>query len=326
MNPVKYIYEFVKSIPPYLRNVRRCRNLDFFQYKELTRVDFRPPMALSSVLGYGNYRAVANYKGRSFNFFTDYLEHGINANTDPVHVRMLGHLEHPLIKNIYTYGQFRKEVLENCLKHDGIKGKRIYTVGPYVLWADNQMSKEQLAQVKKKYGKILCVYPVHSTAAHTTDFKFHILIDKINEIRRDFQTVFMCMYWRDIQVHPDYVKRYLDEGYVIVSNGHGADPMFISRQKDMMMVSDMIMANGFGSHIGYAIALGKPVYMIRAEYEYRDSKENAICIDARPKDVRDVEERCFDLFGEYNHTITEKQLEFVRYYWGTPQKTINNYE
>lgn len=316
MNPIRYIYEFVKSIPPYVKNVKRCRNLDFFQYEELSRVDFYPIKSLYSVLSYGHYRVVAHYKGRPFNFFTDYVEHGINANKDPYHTKMIGHLEHPLIKDIYTYGQFRKEVIENCLAHDGVKGKRIHMIGPYILRADNQMSEAQRADVKKRYGRILCVYPIHSTRSHSAEFDIQNLIDKINEVRKDFQTVFMCMFWRDIQTHPELVQRYKDEGYIIVTNGHGSDPMFISRQKDMMMVSDMVMANGFGSHIGYAIALGKPVYMIKAEYEYRNSEDESVSIDSRPKDVREVEERVFQLFGQYRQEMTTEQLEFVKYYWG----------
>ncbi|MBQ9546045.1 MAG: hypothetical protein IJU90_02005 [Bacteroidales bacterium] len=312
MGVFKKTIAFIKALPPYLKNVRRCRNLDFFEYEELSRVDFKVPEPFSSCLSYGHHRVVSNYKGRPFNLMSDYVEHGINANKDPYHTRMLGHLEHPLIKHIYTYGPFRREVIENCLRVDGIKGKTVHTMGPYILWADNQMTDERRRKVKEKYGRILTVYPIHSTRSHQAVFDTDTLISKINEIRGDFDTVFMCMYWRDIQTRRDLIEKYQSLGYVIVTNGHGSDPLFISRQKDMMMLSDMIMANGFGSHIGYAIALGKPVYMIKSEYKYKQSDASV----SQPKDVIDIEERCLKLFGEYSHTITKEQLDFVYYYWG----------
>lgn len=316
MNLVKYIYEFVKSIPPYVKNVRRCRNLNIFDYEELSSVEFDPIKSFRSVLNYGNYRAVANFKGRPFNFIRDYVEHGFNALTEPQYVRGLGHLERPGIRRVYTFGAYRRSAIENCLKADGVKHRKVYEMGPYILWADNQLSEKERATIKEKYGKILLVFPVHSFKEYTAEYGIESVIEEINSHKEDFQTVFVCMYWRDILSHPEVIERYKKEGYIIVSNGCAADPMFLSRQKDMIMLSDMVLANGIGTHIGYAIALDKPVYMLRPQYSYIDKSGKNHIESARPKQTEDVERMFFETFKNYDFSITQHQKDFIKTYFG----------
>lgn len=304
-----YILSFVKSLFIYLRNVRRCRNIDYFHYDDLVSNDFDPVKSFKSVLSYGNYRAISKITGHRFNFLRDYLEHGLNFGQTAESVFGMGYLDRPFIRNIYTLSDVRKQAIEQaCLKR-GLKKRKIFAVGPYIKAINNFHNASALEEIKRMYGKILLVYPVHSTRSHTIDYDLDAFMAKIEEIRSHFQNVFVCMYWQDIYNYPQYINYYSKHGFIIVSNGHSSDPMFLSRQKDLIMLSDMMITNSVGTHIGYSICLDKPVYMVGSPFDK----------EGKPQFVDGFIEESqmfFDAFKKFNFNITDHQRKLVETYWG----------
>ena len=304
-----YACSFVKSFFEYYRNVRHCRKIDYFHYKELVSVDFDPVKSFKSVLSYGNYRAISNIKGHRFNFLRDYLEHGLHFGETIDSVLGMGYINRPFIRNVYTFSAVRKKTIEHACQELGIKNRKVYAVGPYIKAVNNFYSIDQLSRIKNKYGRILLVYPVHSTRDNAKDYDIVEFIEKINEIKSHFQSVFVCMYWQDIYSYPQYIDAYLKQGFIIVSNGHSSDPMFLSRQKDLIMLSDMMMTNSVGTHIGYSICLDRPVYMVGSPF---DKNGKPLFVDGFVEESQ----MFFDVFKDFDFEIKDKQIQLIEKYWG----------
>ena len=241
------MFEFIVSFFKYIYYNSKCKSLDYFHFKELLKKDYDPPKFFKSVTFYGNYKAVSNLLNKHFSFLTEYLEHGVCFINTPESARLLGYLDRIFIKTIYTYGPVRKKLIEEYLQLKNLK-RTVIAVGPYIKGAANFYSPDKLSEIKSKYGKILLAYPQHSIENVNVSYDSFELIREINKRRSDFDNVFICLYWKDILLHPEYVERYESEGYVVVTNGHRSDPKFLSRQKDLIELSDMMITNGLGTH------------------------------------------------------------------------------
>lgn len=284
--------------------------MNFFDYKELIKGPFILPPFFNSVLLYGNNHAVENLTHRTFRLSSDYLEHGVCFYDTPESTMLMGYATRPGIQHIYTYSEHRKAIIQEFLRMKGLK-KDVIAIGPYIAGASNFHSEEELRQIKQKYGKILLVYPSHSIDTALAKYDEQSLIDEIRKHEDQFDNVFICLYWKDI-LNESRLQHYLDNGFTVVCNGLGSDPHFLSRQKDLISLADMVMTNGLGTHIGYAVYLNKPVYFFQQKHYYTDGKGNVSNV---PK-LKIIENTFINAFKEFSFDITPEQIGLVKEYWG----------
>ena len=50
---------------------------------------------------------------------------------------------------------------------------------------------------------------------------------------------------------------------MVVTAGYIMDPLFLSRLKSIIQLSDLTMSNNVGTHLGYCIYLNKPHWIVR---------------------------------------------------------------
>ncbi len=308
------LLRYVKYFIFYNYYVMRNKKLDFFQYEKLA-VNF-PIFSKSlepGIIGnkcYGNLWAVKNALGSKFEK-ESMIEHGLYFGEYVIN----SECQIKGLKTIYTYGKYRLEALQKSniyeLKHINIK-----TIGPYIQYVNNFSNKNKLIKIKKMYGKILLVFPYHSSPERDSQFDTDNFIDKIKVVASNYDSVFISMFWLDI-VYGNH-KLYVDAGFTIVSSGHRNDPYFLQRQRDLIDLADMTMSNEIGTHIGYCICLGKPHFLYSQK----------ICttpILNKPSDNFDDEyknilrkERAYlsEIFSSSIPEITDKQIKVVEYYWG----------
>lgn len=308
---IKKTILFIPSIIKYRREARRLSTVDFFDYEELLKGGNMPLMFVNCVCAYGNHKAIEKLIHRRFNFLRDYLEHGVCFYDTPESTMLMGYATRPGIKNIYTYSNHRKGFIEQYLQSKGIV-KQIHPIGPYILGAENFHSRVDLEKIKKQYGKILLVYPCHSLDTIVANYDIDSLIEEIHSRKQDFDSVFVCLHWKDIK-NEERLLKYKNSGCTVVCNGVGSDPNFLSRQKDIMMLSDMVMTNGLGTHIGYAVCLQKPVYFFQQNKYHTD--QNGNLLEAN-KNVDATEQLFMNAFQHYSFDITPEQIELVEKFWG----------
>ena len=78
-------------------------------------------------------------------------------------------------------------------------------------------------------------------------------------------------------------------------------------QKDLIMLSDMMLTNGLGTHIGYSICLGKPVFFYNQKTYVNSESKNSLS---------DTESEFIKEFGDFSFSISNAQEKLVKEYWG----------
>lgn len=191
----------------------------------------------------------------------------------------------------------------------------IYAIGAPFFYATSLLNEEQLQSEKKRLGRNLLAFPMHSETHVDTNYNPQKFLDILAEERKHFDTVRVCMYWKDVLrgIH----KVFEDAGYECVCNGHLFDPNFLRRQKSLFELADATISNGVGSHIGYSLYMGKPHWLIDDEYEYVNSSKIG---DAEElTDVANKEnflrvKRAF--LNNADYKITTSQRDIIDEFWG----------
>ena len=308
---ISHLYQFCKSFVIYRYYSCKLRKIDYFQYGVLVEKIFPAPKSFASVTAYGNYKAVASLKKSSFNFFTEFLEHGISFSTNTDSCEKQGYINRPYIRKVYTFGNERKQIIKKYLKNKGLK-REVITVGPYIKGAKFFKSEKEIQKLKEKFGKTLLVFPSHSTHDIDSVYDRNELIEEIKRVSINFNTVLICLYWKDILTGKHTI--YESAGLKIVTAGYGNDPAFLSRLKDLIEISSQTMSNNIGTHIGYSVCMDKPHYLYTQKSEHLTAnKQEKFEPDHSYHEIK----KQFELiFGNYSEVITPEQLELVKKYWG----------
>lgn len=267
---------------------------------------------------YGNYKAIKKLSKGKFNPLRDFSEHGIVFSDS---LQSIPQLNLSKIRDIYTCSDIRKSIITKYVELQKANNK-VYAVGPFILGAQDFWTEAQITQLKKQYGKILLCYPAHSIVNVKNEFDLDEFIKSIEKIKNYFQSVFVCLHLLDI--NGPLERKCIDRGYKVVSNGHPDDPLFLSRQKSVMMLSDMVMSNCIGTHIGYSIAVGTPFYFVPQKItnlskagEFVNEYEK---VEKKRKDELEIE--ILTLFGDFSFEINRQQREFIEKIWGKNEFNI----
>jgi hypothetical protein len=315
---LKKLFKFFKTSCLYFYCRNKCKEIDFFQYEKLSKANIPLPFSLTPTFLYGNYKAVAKLKGHSFNFWNEYLEHGITFYQTIESVAGLGYANRKIVRKIYTFSEHRKQIILNYLSQNNLK-KEVIAVGPYIKGASHFYSMNELESIKNKYGKILLVFSVHSNRYTKLQFNQIDFINAIKKASSYFDNVFICMYFNDVLENKSFVAQCEKQNFIIVCSGHSGDPKFLSRQKDLIYLSDMVMTNALGTYMGYAICMNKPLYFFNQETDYQLIENIQFLSEIIKKGEQNIAQFKMEylrLFGNFSFNITEEQISFIKKYWG----------
>lgn len=214
--------------------------------------------------------------------------------------------------------KFRVNVLKQQKHFNGA-----YTIGPYIHYAKPLLSHEELKIEKERLGKTLLVFPNHSIEGLVSDFNFESFCDEIKKISSNYDSVRICMYYKDVNLKR--FEPYQKEGFEVVTAGHFNDYNFTRRLRSIIETSDMTMSNGIGSHLGYCIYLNKPHYLCMLDDVNHIGEKNGENTELMVKHEQESQERIEksdnvtkikQVFADYNEKITQDQYEIISYLWG----------
>jgi hypothetical protein len=197
---------------------------------------------------------------------------------------------------------------------DGLRGQveiDVLAVGPLIHYAVGLWNAEQLAAVRGKLGRILLVYPVHSTHWVDTDYDASRFCAQIEAAAANFDSVVVCLYWRDVLRgrHREYMAR----GFLCVTNGHMFDVQFLERQRSLMEACSGLLTNGMGTHVGYAVYLGKPVQLLLSDVSYSVRGPGTIVeSDSADRIIR----KFAAVFAAGPLVLSQDQRDLAGFYWG----------
>lgn len=215
---------------------------------------------------------------------------------------------------ILTFGDYRYE----CIRK--VTNKEVIKIGPYINYTENLYPDVFMNTIKNKLGKTMLVFPAHSTWGIDTDYNIIKFIEYIKEFakRNDFKSVLICMYSRDVE--RELNKLYENEGFIVATCGNRYDLNFMSKLKTIINLSDHVLSNTLGTYIGYSVFLNKTLTLYK-----QDIKESGELIGKIQKDEQwlkynkildSQKEEFFEVFKEYESSISESQYNLCSLYWG----------
>ena len=293
------------------QEVERRSKLDLFDYKGIAQPLPKCYYEINTDNNcFGIGWSLRQYSGVKRNYCNALVEHGYFFGTYVQEVEKI-----TFAKKLLTFGDVRKAHIEAV-----VKGKDVYSIGPYIHYAPDYYDDVRFAEEKKRLGKTLLVFFSHSGTGESVSFDLDALIETINSIRNDFQTVVISLFWSDI--NPEIEKRLKDEGYLIFSSGHRYDYYFLSRQKTMIQLADMTMSNSTGTHLAYCSYLNKPHWIVRQEIKSKAlnkaGEANIAIAEMQGKDIvnQQENEELYKAFAEYSRELSDEQRKVCDKYFG----------
>lgn len=303
---VLYFYNLfyrIKNKKKYYAENTRRESLSIFDYKALYQpIPYYPEEKVRDTNYYGYARAIKKYAG--VDRINSLMEHGLFLGN-----RILTAEGYRTTRSVITFSQNRVD----SFKHHGMK-KPIVAIGPYIHYAEPLLNDEEFKKLKTELGRVLLVMPAHAAKGYVVDYSHQLLLDFIDKVRDEYDTVMVCVHFRDMLNDPECVSDYEEKGFRIVCAGNEYDYNFVRRLKSIIMLSDYVLSNNHGSNTGYCLYLGKPqtiVYdkdFVKKGYSYYTDEAKSI----RDAQVKEIE----GAFTEYSPLITDEQRAIIDKYWG----------
>jgi hypothetical protein len=235
------------------------------------------------------------------------IEHGIHLfdNNDIIDTNI--HIQNNL-PGLFVLSEDRKRFYS---KHTN---KEIVPIGPPVHYARPLLGNNAFAKEKKRLGKSLLVMPAHSDV-YAQVVNGHEYIDRVKQIAKDFDSVRVCLYYLDIKWNLH--KQYEEMGWECICAGHERSHLFMSRLRSIIELSDFVVANNYGSWLGYSIYLNKPVMLIKTPMKLLNTSKGKFTDGQIEKAIyHPIVDMFFQRFSHYDNKITEGQRELVEKHWG----------
>lgn len=226
-----------------------------------------------------------------------YIEHGIADEKDVDEKEFYQYNKPAFI----TFGDMRESAIAKKINTKVIK------IGPYIHYAQPWYTAEEEKSIKKRYGRIMTVFPMHNIEGGQSFYNIENFCNEINQCKKELKidTIFLCGYWYDIIC--GNLEPYKQYDFVWVSAGHAMDQNFLSRLKSIIRLSDYTMSNRFGTHVGYSLALNIPHRI----YEQKViDKFNGNVIEGS------YFERTSCIFDDFAKFYTSEQKDVAEYIFG----------
>lgn len=191
--------------------------------------------------------------------------------------------------------------------------KAFFAIGPYIHYAETHIERKKIISYKKQMGKTLLVIPTHSTHWIDAHYDIDYFNSEIKNISNQFNTVLVCIYWKDIL--RGLSKKYQKLGYLCTTAGHIYRCNFLSRLKSILSIADTVISNSIGTHLAYSIYMNKPFYYIEQEIKHIQHR-NDIPGPGDKIEISKYRRILKKLFSEFTPRITREQLETVSYWAG----------
>lgn len=305
LNNIKYF--FTNGLYKKKENIISNEKL-FFDFKYiLNDRHFKADDIYKGNFFYGISNILREYSGYS-NKIISCIEHGVYFGdyVNELEANKSG------LPSMITFSNNRKKHIRKYTD------KPVFVIGPYINYVDDILKNKEFVSIKESLGKTLLVFPVHSIDRITSEYDAKAFIEEIIKVKKNekINTVLVCMYWKDILLNKHSI--YEDSGFKIVTNGYREDPLFLKRLKLYIDLSDYTMSNSVGTHVGYAITLGKPHYIFSQKISHNSESKIAYLEEKNLNEFTSNQEKSEVLneFSIFNKNITEKQLFVCDKYWG----------
>jgi pimeloyl-ACP methyl ester carboxylesterase len=131
-------------------------------------------------------------------------------------------------------------------------------IGPWISYARPLLGAAEMARLRDALGPILLVVLAHSwdQVERCMDLDACIAAVSATAAAAGYRQVIWLRHWKDPQPEG------LPPEWILACNGHRSNPWFLDAMRTLLELSDGLVSNAFGTHLGYAVALGKRLHWI----------------------------------------------------------------
>lgn len=293
---------------------------DFEEFKE-TVVEYkntRKPgwLGINEIGGdsplYGHLKNLCEYAGKKYHNYYRLLlpaiEHGIRWLDTSNKSDFLPYIHCIVSQGPYRHSSIRKR---SNIPH--------YIIGPYIHYSNSYYDNPTLEKLKKRYGKVLLVFPAHTYEFATISYAKKEYVNKLmNKVAAHFDSVIVSAYWNDVD--DPLFSYFKSSGAYIVSSGLREDLNFLSRLKSLLMLSDATTGNALGTNIGYSIYLNKPFIYFdgNSDIDFKDSTYSTFESKNKSEQLDSIYSYGKSIFNNSADfgTFSQQQKLFYEKYWG----------
>lgn len=171
----------------------------------------------------------------------------------------------------------------NCLASQ-FSGQQAIAIGPMINYAHNLTDQQSILKLRAKLGPVLLVILAHGWEGIKRKNAMDECVRLVQQVQsmEGYQTVFYLRHWAD----PQCID--LPHSWRIVCNGHRLNPFFLDSLKTLFTISDGMVTNIIGTHLGYALALKKNLHIINSDpsHEYSGISQERTSRELVEQDVR----------------------------------------
>lgn len=250
---------------------------------------------------YGHAKVLKKFLGLPNSYkFKFNIEHGLYLSDQVPDLELESNLP-----SFLTYSNYRVKVLKKYCQ-------KTYAIGPFIQYATHYLSENELKNEKKRLGKTLLFFPSHSIIGLNNHYDQDWSYKKIKAISKGFDTIRICMYWKDVLLGKH--QYYLDHGFECVTAGHILDPNFLPRVKSIIETADLTVSNDASSPLSYSIAMNKPciIFYQRSEMSGKNNLQKMMIEYWESEPYKQVIKE----FSKIQFKISKKQKDLMNLYCG----------
>ncbi|MEB3316749.1 MAG: hypothetical protein VKO39_01190 [Cyanobacteriota bacterium] len=136
-------------------------------------------------------------------------------------------------------------------------------IGPWIHYARPLLEPPEITRLREAMGPTLLVVLAHSwdQVERRMDLGHCIAAVAATASASGYRQVIWLRHWKDPQ------PQGLPPDWLVACNGHRSNPWFLDAMRTLLELSDGLVSNAFGTHLGYAVALGKRLHWIPVTVE-----------------------------------------------------------
>lgn len=294
----------------------------FLELSRRSKLKIQDITELSKEIGFDQYHSIILGNDES-NYYGSFYTLQLYANIQPLNLPPPDlSIQHGIVYEALAWERNKVDCLnfvwsskiKDILKNQ-VGAKKVIAIGAPFFYAKSILSSEQIKKEKNRLGKNLLAFPMHSTHYINTIYNVQNFVEILKEQRSQFETVRVCLYWKDIQ--NGIAKKYEAEGFECVCCGHIFDIFFLQRLRSLLEIADATISNGVGSHIGYSIYLNKPHNLVPDKFQLIDiqgseGEEEMLC--------KEQSKNYWQIYNAFalndSFEITAEQKQIVDDFWG----------
>ena len=303
---LNYLYRFVFRLINFrAKNIHsELKKINFFNLELIQKPQsYYPNEYYRDNLYYGISIVLKKYS--DYNGIIDaYIEHGIFFGSF-----LPPEEKHIFSKTVICMGNRRQNQLKSLIHQKAI------SIGPFIHYADDYLEKDEFNILKNKLGRVLLLFPSHSIKNKSIHNNIDLFINKCSSFFNDYDTIMVCLYWSDLK---KFAPLYHNKKIKVASAGNLNDLNFLSRLKSIINLSDYVVTDTVGTHVGYCVYLNKRVWIIPGNillqnlvepykrFQKFDYHDNVI------EELSNIKK----IFEKPQSYITEEQKNIINDFWG----------